>query len=185
MVYMKIHHYTNIETLALILKYRTIRFNRLDQVDDLEEGTVESLGVRVCKYAFVSCWTEVFEENIPLWKMNCTPKVLCPTFGVQFKMYGGDFGGVRISMEREMFKEYLITDLNLGNGLQTIGSIITKIPKQDLENPNYIFLPIFDYNNDLFYRHIKYVDDISIYTKDAIKISNYKNGRIDMQVKLK
>lgn len=101
-------------------------------------------------------------------------------------MYGGeDFGGVRVSMEREIFKEYLITDLNLGNDLQTIGFIITKIPKQDLENPNYIFLPIFDYNNDLFYKHIKYVDDISVYTKDAIKTSNYKNGRIDMQVKLK
>ena len=30
----KIYHYTSIETLALILKYKTIRFNRLDQVDD-------------------------------------------------------------------------------------------------------------------------------------------------------
>ncbi len=35
---MDIHHYTNIENLALILKNKTIRFNRLDKVDDLEEG---------------------------------------------------------------------------------------------------------------------------------------------------
>lgn len=165
---MKIYHYTNIESLALILKNKTIRFNRLDQVDDVEEGAVESLGVRACKYVFVSCWTEVPEENIPLWKM-----------------YGGDAGGVRISMEREMFKEYLITDLNLGNGLRTIGAIWSKIPKHDIENPNYMFIPILNYDNDLFYRHVKYVDDISIYTKDAIQLSNYNNGRADMQAKLK
>lgn len=33
-----IHHYTNIETLSLILKNRTLRFNRLDRVDDPEES---------------------------------------------------------------------------------------------------------------------------------------------------
>lgn len=33
---MKIYHYTNIEALALILKNQTIRFNRLDKVDDID-----------------------------------------------------------------------------------------------------------------------------------------------------
>lgn len=37
---MKLYHYTTIDTLALILKNRTIRFNRLDKVDDLEEKVV-------------------------------------------------------------------------------------------------------------------------------------------------
>lgn len=32
-----LYHYTNIETLALILKNRTIRFNSLDRMDDLQE----------------------------------------------------------------------------------------------------------------------------------------------------
>ena len=41
---MKLYHYTTIDTLALILKNRTIRFNRLDKVDDLEEKVV-SCGV--------------------------------------------------------------------------------------------------------------------------------------------
>lgn len=35
---MNIHHYTSLETLALILNHRTIRFNRLDKVDDMEEA---------------------------------------------------------------------------------------------------------------------------------------------------
>lgn len=66
---MRIYHYTNIETLALILKNKTIRFNRLDQVDDLEEGQTECSGIKVGQYLFVSCWTEDPEESIPLWRM--------------------------------------------------------------------------------------------------------------------
>ncbi|MFR2171477.1 MAG: hypothetical protein ACLS54_12690 [Anaerostipes hadrus] len=32
-----LYHYTNIETLALILKNKTVRFNSLDKMDDLQE----------------------------------------------------------------------------------------------------------------------------------------------------
>lgn len=164
---MNIYHYTNLESLALILKNRTIRFNRLDKVDDLEEGNVESLGVKFSKYIFVSCWTEVEEENIPLWKM-----------------YGGDTGGVRISLEQEMFKEYLVSDTQIGN-LQFQGAILSKIPLQDMVNPNFFILPIQDYKNDMFYRHIKYVDDVSYFTKDAIQINNIHENRGDLHVDTK
>ena len=102
---MKIYHYTNLESLALILKNKTIRFNRLDKVDDIEEGNAESYGVRFCKYVFVSCWTENPIESIPLWKI-----------------YSGEFGGVRISVEQEMFQEYVISDLDFG-GQRSQGSI--------------------------------------------------------------
>ena len=65
---MKLYHYTNLKTLALILKHRTLRFNRLDKVDDLEEN-VKSNGLNLGQYIFVSCWTEDAEESIPLWRM--------------------------------------------------------------------------------------------------------------------
>ena len=39
---MKLYHYTSLATLALILKNRTIMFNRLDRVDDVEEGTINT-----------------------------------------------------------------------------------------------------------------------------------------------
>ena len=42
-----IYHYTNIEILALILKNRTLRFNRLDKVDDPEESIFISNGIVV------------------------------------------------------------------------------------------------------------------------------------------
>lgn len=164
---MRIYHYTNIESLALILKNKTIRFNRLDRVDDYEEGNAESLGVRFNKYVFASCWTEEPTESIPLWKM-----------------YGGDFCGLRISIEREMFEEYnvsgLFLDLNGG-----IASINTFIPAVDMLNPNYFIVPASDYDNDLFYRKILYVDDPFEFTRDAIQIDNIRGNRGDVKMEMK
>lgn len=164
---MRIYHYTNIESLALILKNKTVRFNRLDRVDDYEEGNVESLGVRFSKYVFASCWTEEPLESIPLWKM-----------------YGGDFCGLRVSMEREMFQEYTVS----GSDFQisgVMGNIRTKIPPKDMNNPNFFIIPILDYENDMFYRKVRYVDDVYEYTKDAIKIDNICENRGDMKMELK
>ena len=70
---MKIYHYTSIQTLALILKSRSIRFNRLDFVDDLEESAYPSgnkgLNLNLSKFVYVSCWTKNAEENLALWNM--------------------------------------------------------------------------------------------------------------------
>ena len=67
----KIYHYTTIDTLALILKHCTIRFNRLDKVDDLEEAMYGSgeQNINLGKYTFVSCWTKDQDENVfwPKW----------------------------------------------------------------------------------------------------------------------
>lgn len=63
-----LYQYTTIGSLALILKTRSIKFNSLAYVDDLEEmkgGDIEEIG----KYVFASCWTDKKEENIALWNM--------------------------------------------------------------------------------------------------------------------
>jgi len=62
------HHYTTIDTLALILKTRKLRFKRLDLVDDKDE-TFSIVKKNLCTQYFVSCWTLDSRENIPLWKM--------------------------------------------------------------------------------------------------------------------
>ena len=61
----KIYHYTTIETLALILKHRTIRFNRLDQVDDMEESLYTSgpINLNLSKYVYVSCMQATEESE--------------------------------------------------------------------------------------------------------------------------
>lgn len=90
----KIYHYTTIETLALILKNKTIRFNRLDKVDDMEEAMYGSGGLNIFlgQYCFVSCWTKDDKENLSLWKMYTNYK------------------GVRIGLDEDIFVKYRVND---------------------------------------------------------------------------
>lgn len=93
-IIMKIYHYTSIETLALILHSKKIRFNRLDRVDDVEESCYGSgpTNARLGMYSFVSCWTKDAMENLSLWKM-----------------YTG-YKGVRIGIDEDMFITYRVND---------------------------------------------------------------------------
>ena len=86
----KKYHNNHIETHELIIKHHTIRFNRLDQVDDMEESLYPSgpINLNLSKYVYVSCWTKSKEENLALWKM-----------------YAG-YRGIRISLDETMFVSY-------------------------------------------------------------------------------
>lgn len=88
-----IYHYTSINTLALILKHKTMRFSRLDMVDDIEESLYGSsdLKIKLGKYCFVSCWTKSDKENLALWNMYTRYK------------------GVRIGLDNMPFKTYQVT----------------------------------------------------------------------------
>lgn len=81
---MKIYHYTSLDNLALILKNKTIRLNRLDRMDDPCECNFFSYGMHCSPYTYVSCWTESDEESIPLWNM-----------------YAKGGNGVRIGIEQD------------------------------------------------------------------------------------
>jgi hypothetical protein len=81
-------HYTTIETLSLILKNRTIRFNSLSRVDDPREGETIDYG-NMGHTILVSCWEESKNESIAMWKM-----------------YGGNYSGCIIKMPSNMFKNY-------------------------------------------------------------------------------
>lgn len=85
----KIYHYTDISTLALILHNQTIRFNRLDRVDDPDEFDFDHNGLQLAKYHFISCWTRNEKESLPQWSM-----------------YGHCNHGVRIGLEENMFNLY-------------------------------------------------------------------------------
>lgn len=81
-------HYTNIEALALILKNKTIRFNSLDNMDDLQENMATDVR-NIGQFVFVSCWTDKDKENISLWKQ-----------------YTSHDTGVRIELPKHPFKKY-------------------------------------------------------------------------------
>ena len=104
-----IHHYTTIDTLALILRNRTIRFNRLDRVDDVSESQTASR-IQFGKYYFVSCWTHSHEESIPQWHM-----------------YTDLMSGVRISLPRKMFKMRSLVPNPEWNSVSK-GTILSPVP---------------------------------------------------------
>lgn len=91
----KIYHYTTIDTLALIMLNKTIRFNRLDRVDDKEETLYGSgpFDIKVSRNVFVSCWTKNSQENNDLWYR-----------------YTKGYKGVRIALDDDMFETYQIND---------------------------------------------------------------------------
>ena len=65
---MKLFYYTTIQTLALILNSKCIRFRRLDFMDDLKEAEEFSV-FNPLQYIFTFCLTRDKTENIPMWKM--------------------------------------------------------------------------------------------------------------------
>ncbi|MBC8600555.1 hypothetical protein H8784_02345 [Parabacteroides acidifaciens] len=175
---MKLHHYTSIENLALILKNRTIRFSRLDRVDDIEEASMYEQTVPMGKYTFVSCWTNSDEESIPLWKM-----------------YTPQMKGVRITMDSDMF---LMKKIQTGTYQTPIGTLNIEGELESLFSPEEQFNEqygiLFQGRNDPnFFRAIEYVDTCVDSGKEAIqfelingeyklnvdtsKVGKYKNKR--------
>ena len=90
----RLFHYTSINTLALILSSKKMRFNRLDKVNDPKEGLTKDFD-DFSKYLFVSCWTNNKDENLALWNM-----------------YTPNMRGVRIELELPIFYSYTIEGRN-------------------------------------------------------------------------
>lgn len=83
-----LYHYTSLDTLALILTNKSICFNTLLNVDDVEEAETSDLGL-FGKYVYVSCWTDESEESLAMWQM-----------------YTPNMHGVRIQMPAFPFKKH-------------------------------------------------------------------------------
>lgn len=83
-----LYHYTSIETLALILKGKKIRFNCLKYVDDPEEMIARDIK-NVGRLCVVSCWTDIEADSLPMWNM-----------------YTPNMKGVKIKMRTFPFKTY-------------------------------------------------------------------------------
>ena len=131
---MKLYHYTSIETLALILKHKTIRFSRLDRVDDPDEYAFSGDGVTPAHYCFVSCWTKNSRENLPQCKFDyiaieasgiCEPEPIAQT----------------ICSIPQMGKKYL------ENGLARLDCIVTVVDALRMRDE-------FGCGDDLMKKHI-------------------------------
>ena len=143
---MRIYHYTSIDVLALILKNRTIRFTRLDNVDDPEEYGFEIDGLNPAKYTYVSCWTRNSIESIPQWLI-----------------YGNKRHGVRLSFDSDLFniKE---------NQVRNVKEWFTN---EEMREWDYMIMPIL--NNRILY-DIQYVTNPADYKKNIFVNINEETG---------
>ncbi|MXS84130.1 DUF2971 domain-containing protein [Nitrosomonas oligotropha] len=159
-----VHHYTSINTLALILQSKKIRFNRLDRVDDVSEAQAYGK-YDLSKYLFVSCWTDKLEESIPQWHM-----------------YTENMTGVRISLPKD-FMDYKPLDIPKEAGIiLTDNNIVSPISWTQIFAENYFIFPFFA-NKNMIERKIIYVDDIQGIYSDAVKIDVDSNGKATMEFK--
>ncbi|MDU0111472.1 hypothetical protein RT723_00250 [Psychrosphaera aquimarina] len=162
-----LYHYTNIESLAHILKSQQIRFSRLDLVDDMTEGQSND-AVDWQKYFFISCWTDDPVESIPLWHM-----------------YTKEMSGVRLKLPTSMFKFHTINPDELPTGLSLVNksiipegknySIKSLLPYDRLHGEDYLVMsPSF--KEDLWPCKIDYTDNESLLNQELISY-NSKNDK--------
>ena len=102
-----LYHYTSLETLALILENRTLCFNNLLNVDDIEEAEAADIK-NFGKYVLVSCWTNEDKEMIPMWNLY-TPnmsgvRIKLPVFPFEKHQYKS--GEYNFSVDVESYIDY-------------------------------------------------------------------------------
>lgn len=162
---MKIYHYTSLENLALILKHKTIRFNRLDRMDDPCEKTFLINQLDWSPYTYVSCWTENPAESIPIWHM-----------------YTKSGRGVRIAIESDFIdwdKQSIAFSVP---SRQRHHKSISKDSSGAFSvtfNPTRIYRPL---SNDSCYRKVEYVSEqeYAEYEKNIGRVSSFLEIDEDM-----
>lgn len=155
---MKLYHYTTIDSLANILNSRSIKFNRLDQLDDLTES--EEFGsFNPLKYIFSSSFTSDSRENIALWKM-----------------YANMERGVRLEFDSTNMFTPTNTDLPQHSltGDSVPISILTSLKSTDIVNQDFILFFWFstDFQNlgaGMHLKKVEYTDNIKDIYKSLLK----------------
>ncbi len=158
-----LYHYTSIESLAMILSTKKIRFNSLVHVDDLVEGKCKDFRY-IGNYFFISSWTDMEKESLPFWNM-----------------YTPAMKGVRIRMPSDLFNHYLITTNGIP-GLQN-GFFNSIVPQEETFQSSYWVVPTqneylfkVDYTDesDKLYPQIETISG-DTFTISLNKIGSYKS----------
>lgn len=142
-----LYHYTNLETLALILENRTIRLMPLTGVDDRQESMTADSS-RIASFVFVSCWTDDSKESIPMWRMYASleagVRIALPSF--PFEFYPLTANTIKAATGSLPKKPYHITQ-----GIRSV------IPPKDLYNGFY-YAPSEQGINEILHK-VTYTDD--------------------------
>lgn len=131
-----LYHYTNLSSLESILKNRTIRFNPLDTMDDLNDGKTQDFQ-NVRKYVFCSSWTSC-EDNLVLWSM-----------------YAENMHGVCIKMIQNPFETYHWKNSHNSENREIIPPGNYYISEEQAIKNDYMIAPQF---TNMFLSEVKYSD---------------------------
>lgn len=120
---MRLFHYTTIETLALILNSKSIKFSRLDQLDDKTESEPFA-EFNPLSYIFSCSLTDDPIESIPMWKM-----------------YSNMGTGIRIEFDSDSMFSPTIKSMTIPNHRQEIAEfpqfLYTCVKPSDVINSDY------------------------------------------------
>ncbi len=159
-----LYYYTDIDTLALILKNHTIRLNSLDKMDDKQEQ-ISKDKQNFGKFVFISSWTEDQVESIPMWRMY-TPKGR----GVRIKLKTNPFKSYEI--DPDVFAKALgITNVS-GDGTANFKLII---PTERYVND---IFTVFNYCENKQLVKVIYTDDENL-LNPTLLLSDLKGTNID------
>jgi len=163
-----LYHYTTIETLELILRNRTIRFNKLTNTDDLEESLTRDIGASG-QYVFVSCWTPSDVESIPLWYM-----------------YSNKLKGVRIGLPLVPFKDYYRKMIEIPSSERVINEVkdVSKVglrlylPLDEMLSQEHTIVIGFNQFTTIDDLRVQYTTNEEILCSNVLKI-NSQSGSVD------
>ncbi len=159
-----IYHYTTIETLALILESRKLRFNRLDRVDDLQEAQSVQ-GINFGKFFFVSCWTQTEEESIPQWHM-----------------YTDKMQGVRIGLPDYPFCSKRLEAPSGWIETSSSGEILSPISMEEMMTDTYLIVPAC-LDQKHFGGSVQYVNNVQERYAASVELTQREDSAYDFALR--
>ena len=114
-----IYHYTELETLKLILQNKTLRFKRFDLLNDPDEGVCKISDENIFqprKSLYCSCWSDKEDEDVSMWYTY----TLCK--GVRIKIDSAIFGDFTDIVETKLGYFFLtkISDITIKSNIPNI-----------------------------------------------------------------
>lgn len=173
---MKLYYYTSIDTLALILNSKAIRFTRLDLLDDLKEAKPFS-EYNPLQHIFASCYTRDSVENIPLWKM-----------------YSSLTNGVRLEFDKRTMFQPQLREVNIPTNTQKRCDFprrhYTALNNSQIINTDYITLSVGLQEigeSIIAYKDVKYDDNFEATYKEHLSIcdTTKAENRTDRELSFK